>query len=145
VFRAHQAGLPVRAVPGLHVVHRGEPATLAQFFRQQLWHANRRSYAKIAKASGGRVGANAPLFTLAFAVSTLLAVIGLAGTPVCPYALTLLAPLAALLLLPALVISMRAGRLTLVPQLMTLYAAYGAARTMDLLGIGRSKRTWKKP
>lgn len=144
VFRASQAGLSVLAVPGLHVVHWGEPATLGRFFRQQLWHANRKSYGKIARSSGGRVGANAPLFTLAFASATLLAVAGLAGALVCPYALTLLAPLIAILLLPAAMISARAGKLTLIPQLMLLYAAYGAARSLDLAGFGRSKQSWKK-
>jgi len=145
VFRAYQAGLPVLAVPGLNVVHWGEPATLGAFFRQQLWHANRGSYGKIARSSSGRVGANAPLFTLAFAAATLLAFAGLAGALVCPYAPTLMLPLLALLFLPAAVIAFRAGNPALIPQLMILYAAYGAARTIDLAGFGRSKKTWKKP
>ncbi|HPF98884.1 MAG TPA: glycosyltransferase [Kiritimatiellia bacterium] len=145
VFRAYQAGLRVLAIPGLRVVHWGEPSTIHQFFRQQLWHANRRSYGKIARSSGGRVGANAPLFTLAFAATALLAVAGLAGSPVCPYAPTLILPLLSLLFLPAATISARAGKLALIPQLMILYAAYGAARTLDLMGFGRSKLSWKKP
>jgi GT2 family glycosyltransferase len=36
--RARHHGVPIISIPELKVVHRGEPSTLAQFFRRELWH-----------------------------------------------------------------------------------------------------------
>jgi GT2 family glycosyltransferase len=75
-FRADQAGIPVLGLPTLRVAHYGEPATFGQWYKQQLWHANRKSYRHIQQLSGGKIGGNAPRFTALY-LSTL--VLGLAG------------------------------------------------------------------
>jgi GT2 family glycosyltransferase len=144
VFRAYLQGIPVLGLPALRVVHYGEPATLSAFFRQQLWHANRASYQRIMKKTGGRIGGNAPLFTVAFAAATALALAGmalaLAGRVV---GALLLIPLTVLVLGPSLIIAGRARNLRLIAPLSALYTAYGAARSLDLLGLSRRKESWK--
>ncbi len=145
VFRASTMGLPVFAIPGLQAVHHGEPQTLGQFFRQQLWHANRVSYRKIFRATGGKVGGNAPRFTLAFAATLACAGLGLALALASghPLPLILVLPWLALLAVPALLVSARVRDLRHVPALALLYALYGLARTLDLLGLHRAKPSWK--
>ncbi len=138
VFRAYSAGIAVLGYPELKVVHHGEPATLGQFFRQQLWHANRTSFRQVLRRSGGRIGANAIVFTGAFALCLLIALIG-----ICARAFWMATPLALLLLAPAVTIALRARQPGLALPLAILYAAYGAARVLDLAGIGRKKSSWK--
>lgn len=145
VFRAYLQEIPVVGVPALHVAHHGEPATLRAFFRQQLWHANRASYQKIVQKTGGRIGGNAPAFTAAFAVSLAIFVAGLSVTALGKCGWPLLLPLLAVIFLPALLIARRAHNMTLGLPLAVLYAAYGLARTMDLVGLSRVKKSWKKP
>ena len=144
VFRAYLQGIPVLGVPALHVAHYGEPATLQAFFRQQLWHANRASYQKIVQKTGGRIGGNAPAFTAAFAASLVMFVTGLFVTALGKCGWPLLLPLFAVILLPALLIARRSRRWTLGLPLAVLYAAYGLARTIDLAGLSRVKKSWKK-
>jgi glycosyltransferase involved in cell wall biosynthesis len=143
VFRAYLERILVVGLPALHVVHYGEPATLADFFRQQLWHANRASYQRIMKKTGGRIGGNAPVFTAVFAVSLALFFAGLALTPFGEPGWPLLLILPAALLAPALLIARRARDFTLCFPLVALYTAYGLARTMDLVGGSRAKKSWK--
>jgi glycosyltransferase involved in cell wall biosynthesis len=147
VFRADRRGLTVLGVPELRVVHHGEPATLRQFFRQQIWHANRSSYAKIVKESGARSGGNAPKFTVLFLLGTALALAGGLAALVLrnPWPLAGLVPLLALLGLPALRIALKGRKPQHVPALMMIYAVYGAARSLDLLGFFRGKASWKSP
>jgi GT2 family glycosyltransferase len=144
VFRAYLKDIPVLGLPALRVVHFGEPATLFTFFRQQLWHANRRSYRKIVEKTGARVGGNAPAFTAVFAVSLALFAAGLAMTASgrCGWPLLLILP--AVLFLPALLIASRARSLKLCLPLAALYATYGLARTVDLVGLSRAKNSWKE-
>jgi len=78
-FRAYMAGIPVLGLPSLRVFHHGEPRTIVQFYRQQVWHANRRSYEHIKKISGGKVGGNAPVFSALFLVCVALAIAGVAA------------------------------------------------------------------
>lgn len=146
-FRAYQAGVPVLGVPALVVYHHGEPATLGQFFRQQLWHANRKSYREIVKESGGRVGGNAPLFTLAFLLSALIALAGLAGSALShsPWCLTGALPWLAVVGGPAFLMCARARSWRHLPALCLLYATYGLARSIDLLGLHPAKPSWKSP
>lgn len=145
-FRAYMAGIPVLGVPDLRVFHHGEPATIAQFYRQQIWHANRKSYQHIVKASGGRVGGNAPLFSMLFLGGVLLAALGLLAAVLLGHPAPLLAlfPLAGLVSGPAFLISRRGGSFAHFPALCAIYFVYGWARSLDLLGLARTKTSWKK-
>lgn len=144
VLRAYLKGIPVVGVPALRVVHRGEPATLGEFFRQQIWHANRRSYLNIVRKTGARVGGNAPLFTAGFAAAMALFIAGIAAMAMGRCGWVLLLPLPAIVLFPAILIASRARDLKFIVPLTVLYTAYGLARTMDLAGLFRAKRNWKK-
>ena len=144
-FRAYMAGIPVLGVPGLRVWHHAEPATLRQFFRQQLWHANRRSYEHIRRLSGGRIGGNAPRFTWLFLLCFAVALAGVVGAVSFSLAvLVLLLPLLMLIFGPALLIGWRARKPTIVLPLGVIYFVYGLARSIDLLGWHRQKPSWKK-
>ena len=143
-FRAAQAGCEVVALPSLRVTHLGEPSTLGQYYRQQLWHANRKAYATILKSSGGKSGANAIFFSLAFLASLLLAAAGLAlALFVSPWALLLLLPLAVVTVAPAALIADRANSPVLFLRLCVLYFLYGLARSVDLVGLSPRKKSWK--
>jgi cellulose synthase/poly-beta-1,6-N-acetylglucosamine synthase-like glycosyltransferase len=143
-FRAAQAGCEVIALPALRVTHLGEPATLLQYYRQQLWHANRKAYGTILKSSGGKTGANAIFFSIAFLASLMLAAAGLLlGLLLSPWAFLLLAPLAAVTALPALLIADRANSPVLFFRLTVLYFLYGLARSVDLVGLSPRKKSWK--
>lgn len=144
-FRAYMQGIPVLGVPDLHAIHHGEPATLRAFYKQQVWHANRRSYQHIARISGGKVGGNAPKFTLAFLAGLFFAMLGLlawalTGTTL---ALLLLIPLLGVITLPAVYISIKGKSARHLAHLCVLYAVYGWARNRDLLGFARTKDSWK--
>jgi len=144
-FRAYQAGIPVLGIPALRVIHYGEPRTLREFYRQQVWHANRRSYQTIAQA-GGRVGGNAPLFTRLFGLTLLLFIAGLLLWIVtaAPYWGLFLLPLPALIVLPAIVICGRGGKWRHLPALAVLYSLYAMARLTDWMGLAQAKPNWKK-
>lgn len=143
-FRAHLAGIPVLGLPTLRVVHHGEPATLKDFFRQQLWHANRLSYARIFRSEQS-AGRHAPLFTLLFAIGLLLLMLAVpAGVWGHPAGWLLALPLALLPAGPAATLCFRARRLRFFPALCVLYFAYGLARAVDLVGLHREKRSWKR-
>lgn len=143
-FRAAQAGCEVVALPALRVTHLGEPSTLRQYYRQQLWHANRKAYATILKNTGGRSGANAIYFAIAFLAGLLLALAGLVlGLLTTPWAFFLLAPLVAITAGPALLIADRANSPILFLRLCILYFLYGLARSVDLVGLSPHKKSWK--
>lgn len=146
VFRAYLEGIPLYALPSLHAVHHGEPATLRAFFRQQIWHANRLSYQRIFARTKGRIGGNAPLFTILFAASAIIAGGALMAflTTFRPWFLLGLVPLAAVVGGPALIISVRARSPQWLPALCALYGAYGLARSLNLLGGFQSKPSWKR-
>ena len=144
VFRAHARGFRVLGVPSLCVVHHGEPSTLSEFFRQQLWHANKSSYSKIMNATGTRAGRNAVIFSWAYGACFALFLLAVpAAARLSKFALILTLPLLALLFGPAVLIAFRAGKPALIPALAALYGAYGLARTLDLLGLHRAKKSWK--
>ncbi|MBW7907879.1 MAG: glycosyltransferase [Kiritimatiellae bacterium] len=144
-FRADRAGIPVWGIPGLRVAHHGEPATLGAWFKQQLWHANRKSYKHIAELSGGRVGGNAPRFTALYLATFDAGLLGIALAAILrnPLWLTLIAPWCALIAGPAFLLCARARQFRFFPALCILYAAYGLARSIDLLGLHRAKPSWK--
>ena len=144
-FRATEAGAHVLALPTLVVTHLGEPATLQDYYRQQLWHANRRAYATILKSSGGKRGANAIYFTLAFLGCLFLAVAGLLAALIFLswWPLLLLLPLLLVTAAPALLIALRARSALLIPRLSVLYFLYGLARSIDFLGLAPEKPSWK--
>ena len=143
-FRATQAGCGVVGLPALRVTHMGEPSTLREYVRQQLWHANRRAYGDILRSAGGKTGANAIFFSAAFLAGLVLAAAGLglaaAGSP---WALLLLAPLAFVTAAPAALIADRVGSPLLFLRLCVLYFLYGLARSIDLVGLSPRKKSWK--
>ena len=145
-LRAWAAGVHLIPLPQLRVIHHGEPATLKDFFRQQLWHANRRAYRKIVRATRLRHGGHAPLYAAIFLAALVMVPVGalcafLAGRPL--WMLVALVPLLSAALLPAVLTSLRARRPVMLIPLTVIYAAYGTARALDLLGFARSKRSWK--
>jgi GT2 family glycosyltransferase len=144
-YRAYLAGIPVLGLPTLRAVHHGEPATLRQFFRQQLWHSNRESYRHIMRLTGGKIGGNAPLFSALFLATLLLASAGILIALITDRRspITLSLPLLALIAAPAALLSWRGRTLRHFPALCILYAAYGLARSLDLAGLSRAKATWK--
>lgn len=146
VLRATQAGFLVQAIPELRVIHYGEPATLRQFFRQQIWHANRTSYTKIVQATGLQTGGHAVLFSTLFLGNLFLCIVAVALllTFKCFYFMALFLPLIALVAIPAGLMSLRAHTPRAFFPLGILYAAYGLARSLDLAGFARNKRPWKK-
>ncbi|NCC62421.1 MAG: glycosyltransferase [Verrucomicrobiae bacterium] len=145
VLRAYLNDIRVIASPSLKVIHHGEPATLCEFFRQQLWHANRNSYRKIIEATGGKIGGNAPKFTLAFLCSSALALLGLLSIIFTSniLSLMLLLPIIMVTLGPALLIGYRAKHLGAVIPLTIIYTLYGLARSVDMLGLNKHKKSWK--
>ncbi len=146
-FRATENGAHVLALPYLVVVHLGEPATLRQYYRQQLWHANRRAYATILRNSRGKRGANAIYFSLAFLFALLLAIAAVPAALIfrSPLPLLALVPLLAVVALPAALISARARSPLLFFRLLVLYFLYGLARAIDLAGFANAKPSWKSP
>jgi len=145
VFRAYQKNMTVLGLPALQVIHHGEPATLRAFYRQQTWHANRTSYRKIMGDQAGRTGGNAPRFAALFLAFGLLFITGLGGLLITGRAIFLILPLPLLALItaPAALIALRAKAFRYWPALCILYAAYGLARALDLIGFFRRKTSWK--
>ncbi len=145
VYRADRQGIEVLGVPDLQVVHHGDPATLREFFRQQLWHANRRSYGAILARGVASPGSHAPVFSALF----LGAMAGLLLAPVLAWARhaawpwLMALPLVALVTGPALLMGWRGRSLAQVPALCVLYLVYGVARAVDLLGCAPAKPAWK--
>lgn len=145
VFRATMAGIPAWGLPALKSVHLGEPATLRQFFKQQLWHANRKAYQTILAKSGMKTGGNAPLFTALFMGASLLALASLALAVWHPLAAIGALGLPLFLMALAARTCMRAKRPARIPALAVLYGAYGIARSLDLIGLVPHKKNWKAP
>ena len=146
VFRAYHQGIPVLGVPELAVIHHGEPATLRAFFRQQLWHANRTAYRRILGEQRGAAGANAPRFTFLFIGGLLLLGAGLLFALLLRSAVPAILgflPLFILVGAPAWRIAQQSGSRKNALPLAVLYAAYGLARSLDLIGFARAKKSWK--
>ena len=145
VFRAYHAGIPTLGVPGMRMIHHGEPATLRAFYKQQTWHANRNSYKRILATAGGKSGGNAPKFTVLYLATGIVFDVGLLTALFTsnPWWLVALLPWLGLITGPAALIGLKAGRPHHIPGLAVLYAVYGWARVLDLLGCYKEKRSWK--
>ena len=143
VFRASTQGIPAWGLPSLSSVHLGEPSTLRQFYRQQVWHANRRAYKTIVARSGMKEGGNAPLFTAMFIATALVSLSGLIAGWFNPLLGVAIFALPALLLLLATRTCLRAKRPAWIGPLAILYGAYGLARSLDLIGLSPHKPSWK--
>ena len=144
-FRAYMAGIPVLGLPSLRVFHHGEPRTLREFYRQQIWHANRRSYEHIKRISGGKVGGNAPLFSALFLGCVVLAAAGIASAIAVrnPLPLVFAMPLIGLNAGPAFLICSRGESFGHFFALAAIYFVYGWARMLDLIGMASTKTNWK--
>ena len=144
-FRAYNAGIPVYGLPALRAIHHGEPRTLREFYRQQLWHANRKSYKHIAKSGAARVGGNAPMFAMMFLSDVALTLAGgiLAVIFRNPVPLAASLPLVGLVCAPAFVVSKRGKNFGHFFELCVIYFVYGWARMLDLLGLAKKKTNWK--
>ncbi|HMP74126.1 MAG TPA: glycosyltransferase [Kiritimatiellia bacterium] len=143
VFRATMAGIPAWGLPALASVHLGEPATLRAFFKQQVWHANRKAYKTILEKSGMKTGGNAPLFSALFLASLILFLLAFFLLWLLPITTIGLLPLPLLLAALATRTAIRAKTPHLIPALMILYGAYGLARSIDLIGLSPRKPSWK--
>jgi len=144
-YRAHAAGLSLVGAPRLVVTHLGEPATLAEFFRQQMWHANRASYSEDDRVTE-QLGRNPQLFTTAFLLAAALGIlVVIAATAIREWAFLPLAilPVLAVLAIPALRTSWRSRAVHLLPGLVVLYGAYGLARSIDVFGGARRVQRWR--
>jgi GT2 family glycosyltransferase len=145
-LRAEATGIEVLGIPGMRVTHHGEPATLTEFFCQQLWHMNRAAYGTaIREARGGR-GGNALLFTIAFGIAAIVSFSALVLTFSAHVAyLPFVLALPAVVILPALRTCLRAKHPFQVHALSVLYFTYGLARLLKLLGVVRTGRSWRVP
>ncbi len=146
-FRAWVGDFGLVGAPGMQVVHLGEPATLSEFYRQQLWHANHQAYGAV-EADGRQVrnGRNPQLFSLGFLVGAVLLAVGVLAAWRRRRAEWLMAaavPLSMVVGLPSAMTAWRRRDLRLVAPLAVLYAAYGAARSVDLLGGANRIRSWR--
>ena len=95
-------------------------------------------------SSGGKAGANAIYYSIAFLITLLIAILApIAALLVSPGYWLLLLPLLAVIAGPALLIASRANSPILFLRLCVLYFLYGLARAIDLLGLVPSKKTWK--
>ena len=144
-LRANAQGARVYGVPAMQVVHHGEPATLREFFRQQLWHMNRDAYVAAFRVSSHSEGMNALIFTLAFAIASLISIASLVTLLVTHN--WLVAPLVlawpASVLIPAARTCVRARCPQQIFAVSTVYFVYGAARLIKLLGICKAPRSWR--
>ena len=144
--RADAAGFPILAIPQLEATHYGEPETVGAFFRQQVWHANRHTHAAALRDGHAQGALRAPLFALLFLACSLVACVSALRAAMTLNVVWLcgLIPLGALVLGPALLTAIRARRMRFAGALALLYFVYGTARCVDLLGLSRDKRSWKR-
>lgn len=143
VFRATMSGITTWGLPALTSTHLGEPDTLRKFYRQQVWHANRKAYKAIMENSGMKSGGNAPLFTALFLVAFILFIAAVLLSFTHPAFCIGLLPLPGLLLALSARTCVRANRPGLLFPLAVLYGAYGFARSIDLVGLSPHKPSWK--
>jgi cellulose synthase/poly-beta-1,6-N-acetylglucosamine synthase-like glycosyltransferase len=140
--RAAASSVPILAIPSLSVVHLGTPQTLEGFYRKQSWHG-----VNVHKVFLRDVFHSKSRKAMLFAVYMLIAVAGaIAG--VCAWAASGNAWVvfggAGVLLVGPAVLALLACRerqnwSQLLP-LTVLYATYGLARAMCLLGVGGARK-----
>lgn len=140
--RAAASSVPILAVPSLSVVHLGTPQTLESFYRKQSWHGINvhRLFLRDIFHSKSR---KAMLFAVYMLIGIAAAIAGvcagaLSGSVVATLAGAALLPMGPLAL--ALLASMERKKWHHLLPLTVLYAAYGLARAMCLLGVGGARK-----
>jgi glycosyltransferase involved in cell wall biosynthesis len=140
--RAARSAAPILAVPSLSVVHLGTPQTLAGFYRKQSWHGVNvhRLFLRDMLHSKSRKAMFFAVYMLAAIAAAIAAVSAGAITRSIPEALAG----ALVLLLGPVTLAVLASRERktwnyLLP-LAVLYAAYGLARALCLLGVGGARK-----
>lgn len=140
--RAAAACVPVLAVPSLSVVHLGTPQTLGSFYRKQSWHGVNvhRVFLRDIFHSKSR---KAMFFAVYMLTGIAVALAGIAAGVVYGTAAGALAGAALLLTGPlalALLASVQRKNWHRLLPLTVLYATYGLARAMCLLGVGGGRK-----
>ncbi len=140
--RAAASSVPVVAVPSLSVVHLGTPQTLEGFYRKQSWHgANvHRVFLRDVVHSKSR---KAMLFAVYMLAGMVAAVAGAAAGVVFGSAAAALAGAVFLAMGPLALAAhacMERRKWKYLLPLALLYAAYGLARAMCLLGVGGDRK-----
>ena len=140
--RAAASSVPILAVPSLSVMHLGTPQTLAGFYSKQSWHGINvhRVFLRDVFHSKSR---KAMLFALYMLAGTAAAVAGACAAVLSGSIAAALAGMAVLLAGPlalALRASLERKKLRHLLPLALLYAAYGIARAMCLLGVGGARK-----
>ena len=140
--RAAASSAPILAIPSLSVIHLGTPQTLEVFYRKQLWHGMNvhKLFLRDVRRSKSRKAMLFALYTLA-AIATALAGVCVGAVSGNVWAAAgcatplFIGPLA----LAALACRDHRHWNYLVP-LSVLYAAYGVARAMCLVGAGGARK-----
>jgi GT2 family glycosyltransferase len=136
--RAAASSVPILALPSLSVVHLGTPQTLEGFYGKQSWHGINvhRVFLRDILHSKSR---KAMLFAVYMLIGIVAATAGMCAGAISGSIRAALAGAATLLMGPlalALHASMERKKWRLLLPLTVLYAAYGLARAMCLLGVG---------
>lgn len=139
--RAAASPVTILAVPSLSVVHLGTPQTLEGFYRKQAWHGIHvhRIFLRDVLHSKAR---KAMLYAAYMLSGMLAAIAGLSAGALSGSVAAPLAGIAFLLMGPlvlALVACIERGKWNHLIPLIVLYAAYGVARAMCLLGAGGAR------
>jgi len=145
-YKAHQLGVPVVWDPRLEHVHHSEPRSLAEFFRQQVWHSGHVGLLKLLQQAWHKPGGlNVPVFafgTIAWCCAVLgtIAYAALTGNAIPLLAVTGVGCATYLALAARTCIRMR--RWVWIPAVAFTYFVYGVARGVGLLGLGMRYR-WR--
>lgn len=140
--RAAASSLPILAIPSLSVVHLGTPQTLESFYRKQSWHGINvhRIFLRDILHSKSR---KAMFFAVYMLLGLAAALAGVCGAAISGSVAPALTGAAVLLMGPALLAllaSMERGKWNHLLPLTVLYAVYGLARAMCLLGVGGARK-----
>jgi glycosyltransferase involved in cell wall biosynthesis len=134
-------GMPVSYDEGLAVIHLGVPASAGAFFRQQVWHSNAASWRLLSERTGGAaVGQNTRRYGLLTIGMLALVIIGGVYSLVSQTIWPLLAAVAAYAAIPLALAArtcMRIGSLRPLLPLTGVYAIFGLAPALYLLGLFR--------
>lgn len=140
--RAAASSVPILAVPSLSSVHLGTPQTLEGFYRKQSWHGVNVHKVFLRDILHSR-SRKAMLFAVYMLIAIAGAIAGACAAAVNGSAATALAGCAVVLAGPsalaALACRERKNWGQLLP-LIVLYAAYGLARALCLLGVGGARK-----
>jgi len=140
--RAAASSTAILAVPSLSVVHLGTPQTLAGFYRKQSWHGVNvhRLFLRDIWHSKSRKAMFFAVYMLAAMAAAAAAVFAGAVTRSIPEALAGAVVLGLGPLALAMLASAQRKTWNYLLPLTVLYAAYGVARAMCLLGVGGARK-----